>query len=392
MKRESAYSPGHSFQPRRQGQRPESHVAEARQVNYPGLPFRSVRTRPVYRSPRLRLRRVRRSAVGVCVAALLPVAGIGVSAASEVGESRGAPQVGSVRPCRGTGTPPRTWSHITLVMFENKPVTKVIGNQADAPYLNSIASRCSYSQNTEALGAPSLRNYIGLTSGYRGCEKADAAGVCTVLKPVTSNGDPTQWPQASRSIFELMNTRNVARADSALQWAEDMPQNCYLQKTSKFMVQHAPYQYYTRARASCQTFARPFPARRAAVLSGRFNLVVPNKVHSMHRPFATASQQIQDGDAWLARYLPSVLDSRRYRGGKSAILISWDEGNAQSGTVPLIVISPYTSVGGVSSVPYNHYSTLKGIQMMLGQTDALLGRAGAPKTASIRGDDVFRLK
>jgi phosphatidylinositol-3-phosphatase len=313
--------------------------------------------------------------------------------------SRAAPAVeGAARDvvpspiCTGKGRPPVTWSHITLIMFENKPLRNVIGNTTDAPYLNRIASACSYSVNTQSMGEPSLKNYVALTSGYRGCkEVVDDEPVCNEETVITSGGQPSEWPQPQNSIFQLMNEDDPERADSAIEWAEDMPANCYMSDTPKFMIRHSPYQYYINARSTCQKYARPFPAVPARVLSAKFNLVIPNKIHIMHRPGVTSSEQIQDGDNWLKGYLPTLLSSRRYQGGKSAIIITWDEGNEWVDTVPLIVVTPYTTPGGVSDVPYTHYSTLKGIQRMLGQT-TLLGHAADTGRSNIRRDPLFRLR
>ncbi len=123
-------------------------------------------------------------------------------------------------PCSGSaaGAAPAAWDHVTLIMFENKPLKKIIGNTADAPYINSIAKACSYSKNDLSLSTTSLANYVALTSGYTGCDKADTNGICTHELPITANKPPSSWPQASKSIFELMNT---AAPGSAVEWAED---------------------------------------------------------------------------------------------------------------------------------------------------------------------------
>lgn len=60
--------------------------------------------------------------------------------------------------------------------------------------------------------------------------------------------------------------------------------------------------------------------------------------------------------------------------------------------MPLIVLTPYTTVGGVSSVSYDHYSVLKGIQQMVGVASPLLGHAADASTTSIRDDALFGLK
>jgi hypothetical protein len=323
------------------------------------------------------------------------VVGVGLLPASMAGLA--APdtdtKVSASAPCVGkrAGAPPATWKHVTLIVFENKPLKRIIGNTADAPYLNKLAMLCSYSSNTRALSPTSLANYIALTSGYTGCKAADRQGRCTTPKPITANKSPEVWPQASKSIFALMNR---PQPGSAVEWAEDSKGNCYTGGEGLFTVTHTPFPYYTRtAQTLCRKYARPFPAGPRHVLSARYNLVIPNKKNIMHLvPDTTVSQRIQNGDNWLRGFLPTLLNSRRYTSGNTAILITWDEGNANDFVVPLIVITPYTRVGGVSTVAYNHYSTLKGIQAMVGFNSTLLGHAADAGRSSIRADATFRLR
>jgi phosphatidylinositol-3-phosphatase len=320
-------------------------------------------------------------------AGLLPAGMTGLAAPSA------ETKVSASAPCAGkrAGAPPATWKHVTLIVFENKPLKRIIGNTDDAPYLNRLANVCSYSSNTRALSATSLANYIALTSGYTGCKTANRQGRCTTPKPITANKPPEVWPQDSKSIFALMNR---PQPGSAVEWAEGSRGNCYTGGEGLFTVTHTPFPYYTRtAGRLCQRFARPFPAAPRRVLSAKYNLVIPNKENIMHLvPNTTVSERIENGDDWLSGYLPKLLSSRRYTSGNTAILITWDEGNANDFVVPLIVITPYTRVGGVSTVAYNHYSTLKGIQGMLGFSSPLLGHAADRKRSSIRADSVFRLR
>jgi hypothetical protein len=321
---------------------------------------------------------------GVLAASVTLSAAAGVASAAR----RPAASVSSAAPCAGTsaGTAPATWDHVTLIMFENKPIKKIIGNTTDAPYINSLAHECSYGKNYLSLSPTSLANYVALTSGYTGCDAADANGVCTHENPITANRDPSVWPQAQNSLFELMGS-------DAVEWAEDSQGNCYTGGAGLFTVTHTAYPYYTRIKNTlCPQNARPFPSTNSDILSARFNMVIPNKKDIMHLiPNTTIAQRIQNGDKWLAGYLPSVLDSPTYQAGKSAIIITWDEGNAKTFTVAFIVITPYTTVGGVSSTAYDHFSALKGIEQMLNVTP-LLGHAGDAGKSSVRDDPVFRLK
>ena len=117
---------------------------------------------------------------------------------------------------------PVTYSHVTLIMFENKPLKKIVGNTADAPYLNSLINACSYAKSDLSLSTTSLANYIALTSGYTGCAAVDSTFKCTQPKEITANKPSTTWPQATKSIFEMMGSQ-------AAEWNESAPANCALQ-------------------------------------------------------------------------------------------------------------------------------------------------------------------
>ena len=278
----------------------------------------------------------------------------------------------------GSSPAPGTWQHVTLVVFENKTLPQVIGNTRHAPYLTSLARACSYATDMRHLTTTSLTNYIALTSGYTGHHNGRE-----VL--ITSTKLPRIWPQDSVSIFEAMGS-------GAREWAESMPRNCYLRNSGDlFEAGHTPYQYYTRTqRTLCPRYAVPLGS--ADPMSARFNLLIPNRLHDMHgtATTTTAAARIEAGDAWASDYIPTLLATPEYQAGGSAIILTWDEGSSKSAQIPFIVISPYTAAGGVSTVAYNHYSTLAGIEQMLGVTP-LLGHANDPGVSSIANDATLGL-
>src|SRR5919108_5432963 len=76
--------------------------------------------------------------------------------------ARGKPSAnnGSSGPC-GTATsqPPATFDHVVWIVMENKSFGDVIGNKADAPYINSLAASCGLATNYNTSVHPSLPNY-----------------------------------------------------------------------------------------------------------------------------------------------------------------------------------------------------------------------------------------
>jgi phospholipase C len=112
-----------------------------------------------------------------------------------------------------------------------------------------------------------------------------------------------------------------------------------------------------------------------------FSFITPNLINDMH------NGSVADGDNWLARNLPTILNSSAYRHHGAAVFITWDEGeggssdNCASNTadvgchVATIVISPSTRAGTRSAELFNHYSLLATAEAMLSL--GRLGRAAA---------------
>ena len=271
---------------------------------------------------------------------------------------------------------PTNWDHVTVIVFENKTLSQIIGS-ANAPYLTSLATACSYATNMNHMTPTSLTNYIAMTSGYTGHTNGKEV-LITGTKP------PRVWPQDSVSIFEAMG-------GGAREWAESMPSTCAMKSVGDFNVGHTPFQYYTRtATTLCPQYAVPLGSSTG--MSARYNLLIPNEAHDMHgtSTLTTSTARVKAGDAWASTFVPTMLASPEYQAGKSVIIITWDEANAKTTKMPYIVISPYTKAGGTTDVRYDHYSTLKGVQQMLG-VSPLLGHAADATVSSIADDPVFNL-
>ncbi|MGA8979994.1 MAG: alkaline phosphatase family protein [Pedococcus sp.] len=326
-----------------------------------------------------------RRAVVVTALVALPALAGGASAA-EAPAALAAAAPTPAAPC-GVAAPPPRWDRIALLVFENRSYDQIVGDTKNAPYLNSLMKACGSSAGMTQVSDVSLPNYIALTSGYTGCDAADADGGCTHEKPITSNRNPKVWPQASASIFELLGTQ-------AQELEEAVPSNCYLKGSGDFIINHAPFQFFTRARSLCEQLAVPFEAATASPnpLAKTFNLLTPARQGIMHGGYpSTKSSRTKAGDDWAKQVVPQLISSPEYQAGRTAIIITWDEGNSTSPRIPFIVISPSTPAGVESTVAYDHYSTLKGMQQMLGVTP-LLGHAGDAGVSSIRDDPAFGLR
>ena len=96
---------------------------------------------------------------------------------------------------------------------------------------------------------------------------------------------------------------------------------------------------------------------------------------------------IVNGDNWLSKELPKILDSAAYKSGKTVVFVTWDEGEPTGDDlingdaigrdcsadtthadchIATIVISPFTKPGTqYGKKPFNHYSMLRTTEELL---------------------------
>jgi hypothetical protein len=267
-------------------------------------------------------------------------------------------------PCGwAAGPPPAQFDHVVWIIFENMPQSAIISS-SNAPYINGLAAACGRADNMNGLYPKSLPNYVGLTSGTTG--------------GLTLDGTPRALPQSQVSLFEQLGT-------DWRQLNESMPANCFMKNSGVFVVHHAPAQYYSRIRQDCRQLSVPLGP--APDISAKFTIIVPNKVHDMHKTATTKTiaSRVMAGDQWTSGIMPQLLASPEYQAGRTAIVLTWDEANAKTTQIPFVVISPYTTPGTISKTAFSHYSLLKATEEMLGISNFLMG-AGDPATESIRAD------
>ena len=290
-----------------------------------------------------------RAALSACVMA---IAAAGASAAQA--------QTG---PC-GTTTTPGTYTHVIWIMMENHSYGSIIGNTAQAPYENSLASECGLATNYHNISHPSLPNYVAVTSGLP----------LASLKPFNSDCNPTKKCSTSAtSIF--------AQTPSWKAYEESMPSNCYPKNSGEYAVRHNPPPYYSKL-SGCATQDVPYTQLAGDLSSGNlpaFSFITPNLIDDMH------DGTIPQGDAWLAANVPTILSSPEYQAGNTVVFITYDEGEGGSSNdcatnttdvgcqVATTVISPSTVPGTQTANLYNHYSLLGTTEQLLGLP--LLGQA-----------------
>jgi phosphatidylinositol-3-phosphatase len=268
-------------------------------------------------------------------------------------------------PC-GTATVPHTYQHVIWIWMENHSLGDIIGNTSQAPYINSIAASCGLATDYHVTTHPSLPNYLSATSG-----------IAQGSLPITTYLD------CDVSVICDMTVGSIfGQGESWKAYAESMPSNCDKSSSGEYKASHNPAVYYTTL-SGCASKDVSY-TQLATDLAGNalpaFSFVTPNLIDDMH------DGTIADGDSWLSKNLPVILNSQEYQSGSTAVFITWDEGSGgypiedcddtgvtdTSCIVPTIVISPTTPAGTRSGSFFDHYS-------LLATTEALLG---LPKLAS----------
>ena len=302
--------------------------------------------------------------LGAC--GLLVAAGCSSPAAVTLPGTPSATALAS-HPC-GTQARSGTYRHVIWIWMENHSSKAIIGS-SQAPYVNMLAQECGLATNYHNITHPSLPNYIAATSGLPYSALPHFLPDCSP----SANCDTS-----AKSIF--------GQGETWKSYQESMPSSCDHGNSGNYAVRHNPAVYYTTLHGcpgndvSYSDLATDLAHNQLPA----FSFITPNLIDDMH------DGTVADGNNWLSRNLPIILNSAEYRNGSTVVFITWDEGEgggyasgercATSTTdvscrVATLVISPSTRTGARSGTLFNHYS-------LLGTAEKLLGLAKLGQVAS----------
>jgi phosphatidylinositol-3-phosphatase len=261
-------------------------------------------------------------------------------------------------PC-GTEARPATIKHVIFIFLENHSYGAILGSSA-APYFNTLAKDCGIATNYHNITHPSLPNYIAATSGLS----------LTSLHKFISDCSPSGSCDTSvQSIF--------GQGESWKSYEETMPSGCDRTNSGNYAVRHNPAAYYTALHA-CSSDDVPYwhlASDLAHNALPAFSFITPNLIDDMH------NGTVADGNSWMSKNLPAILNSAEYKNGSTVIFITFDEGsdvgsyadgeNCATNTsdtschLPTFVISPSVKVGARNGTLFNHYSLLGTAEQLL---------------------------
>jgi hypothetical protein len=264
---------------------------------------------------------------------------------------------------------------VWIIVMENQNWSSIKGSKS-APYVNNtvlpIASHAEQYFNPPNIH-PSLPNYLWMEAGTN-------FGIADDRSPLGNSQSTTQ-----HLVTLLKNA-----PQGAIEWRayqENISgKDCPLSDRYPYVVKHNPFVYFDDVTnrknpdsAYCIEHVRPFEqlAKDLSTNSvARFNFITPNICNDMHDSCFPLRNKVAQGDTWLAKYLPEILNSQAYREG-GAVFITWDEADIGDGPIGMIVLSTMAKGNGYrNSIHYDHGALLRTLEEIFG-VSPFLGNAAS---------------
>jgi YVTN family beta-propeller protein len=260
-----------------------------------------------------------------------------------------------------TLTPPAAqiprYQHVFLFYFENEDYHQIIGNTAQAPYMNSLLSQGSVLSQFYAEEHPSDGNYLAVAGG-------------------STFGIPLDDPEEENPLYTI-NAPDIgdlidAAGETWKAYTQSASGPCDDTVHTYYWDDDQPMMYFADVRdrpAYCAAHVVPLetlPSDLAsAATTPNFAWVAPNDCTDME------GCGIAAGDAFLAQELGEIVNSPAWQTQPSLAIITFDEDNTDfqhpAQRVPTIILgSTGVRQGYVSTVRYTHYSLLRTIEAALG--------------------------
>jgi hypothetical protein len=309
----------------------------------------------------------------------------------------GTPAVATT-PCGNTMALPYKYDHVLWIYEENHTFSQVINN-ANAPYMTSLAKACgSSSQHYDNLPLSEL--YPGVTTIYAHSSisyNADTAGSdCTYGNGVhgtdcwMSTTSTFRYNLPWRTIFQQVTENGGTWRN----YEESAPGNCYPKDSGLYVWDHNPVVNFTNNNADCAANDLAIPAIVCPDKAGscttaptgrlisdikagtlpNYGVIIPNLNNEMH------NGTVNQADTWLKTYLTPLFASAEYKKGRTAVFVMWDEPFSRTATEPILAISA-TAKGGIVTTQMNNYTVLGNTEAMLGITERLGCASGTPPHA-----------
>jgi phospholipase C len=256
-------------------------------------------------------------------------------------------RVVDARPPSTRATAPPDFSHVVIIVMENKEYSQVIGS-SQAPYINGLAAKYALATRFYGVSHPSLPNYLALTAGSTFGRTSDCTS-CLV--------------DATNIVDQLANHGITWKA-----YMQGMPSACYKGPYyGLYAKKHNPFVYYKDVLNNPSWCANDVPyAQLLTDLTNhtlpQFAFITPNLCNDMH------DCSVKTGDNFLSHLVPKILPEL---GSTGVLFLTWDEGAtsygcctyAHGGHIPTVLAGPAVRSGVKPPGSYDLYSILKTVEL-----------------------------
>jgi phosphatidylinositol-3-phosphatase len=319
-----------------------------------------------------------------------------------------------------------SYSHIFVIIAENKSYERIIGPNSVAPNINRLAQRFGIASQFFAEAHPSEPNYIAMLAGDTfGIHDDDAfyckPGMHDTWCPKALEVGYVDHTVAARSLMDQLQARGLTWKA----YMESLPEAGSLAArwpTSEHPLKGVPEQMYAAKHNGFLSFlsVQQDPKRGEKIVdfaqldrdlsAGRmpnYAHIVPNQCNDMHGRDAgpevpsdcvksNPDGLIARGDRVIGELVQRIMSSALWSAAaNAAIVITFDENDKEErhgadqgccgsdpksaanfggGRIPTIVITNHGPRGLVDGRPYNHYSLLRATEEAFG-IDEYLGHA-----------------
>ncbi|MDI5972343.1 alkaline phosphatase family protein [Streptomyces sp. SL13] len=259
------------------------------------------------------------------------------------------PHAGSVTPVGPAASAVAAPAHVVVVMEENHSYSDIIGNTAQAPYINSLASQGASLTSSFGVTHPSEPNYMALFSGS--------------TDGLTADSCPVSAGSAANLGSELLAAGKTFKG-----YSEGLPSTGSTTCTSgSYARKHAPWINFSNVPTSDSLPFSSFPSDYSKLPTVSF--VIPNLDDDMH------DGTINQADSWLNDNISSYATWAK--ANNSLLIVTWDEDDyTESNQIPTLFVGAGVKTGQFSDSA-DHYDVLATLEQLYG-----LGKAGASASAT----------
>lgn len=262
--------------------------------------------------------------------------------------------------------------HVFVIAMENHDQSQIIGDTADAPYINDTLLKqyasASNFNDVLALAIPSEPHYVLMEAGTN------------AFSDVTFGGDdnPSAANSTANTDHLVTQMENAAPPVTWMSYQEGLDAttgSCPINADGFFAPKHDPFVFFqdvagsppSATNAYCVSHHKAMTALADDVKNdtvASYDFLTPNLCNDMHGAAGCPnSNTIRSGDDWLSTNLPPLIDY--VNGHEGVIFVVWDEGSATL-KIPFLAIGPGVKKNYVGAISYTHRSLVKSVERIFG--------------------------